>query len=182
MKRAPHRGLDQRQYQRRRNQMMQQVEEGAVADGLAIAGRQPAELHREHVDGDEAEPEGRDRQRNHGADGCERIKQRVAAERAKHADPAAKQDRDDRRRRHQLHGGTEMRGDHRQHGLAVAVGATPVAFQHTTEPVEILDRKRTIEPELAGDAIEILLRHLRRGRKLRERAAGRQMQDGEADR
>ncbi|MGY3469602.1 hypothetical protein ACVW0I_006473 [Bradyrhizobium sp. LM6.11] len=41
---------------------------------------------------------------------------------------------------------------------------------------------RTIEPELAGDAIEILLRHLRRGRKLRERAAGRQMQDGEADR
>ena len=36
------------------------VEQRAVADRVPVAGRQPAELHREDVDRDEAEPEGRE--------------------------------------------------------------------------------------------------------------------------
>ena len=178
---APHRGLDQRQHHGRRDQMMQQVEEGAVANRVPVARRQPAELDREDVDGDEAEPEGRDRQRDHGADGGERIEQRIAAQRAKDADPAAEQHRDDSRRRHQLQRGAEMRGDHRQHRLAVAIGLAPITPHHAAEPVEILDRQRPIEAELPCDAVEILLSHLPGDGELRERAAGRQMQDGEAD-
>src|SRR6266702_1631796 len=75
-----------------------------------------------------------------------------------------------------------MRADDGQHGLAIPIRVTPVAFEHAAEPVEILDRKRTIEAQLPGDAIEVFLRHLRRERELRERTARRQMKDRKAER
>ena len=74
-----------------------------------------------------------------------------------------------------------MRADHPQHRLAVPVGPPPVAAQQVPEPGQVLHRQRPVEPHLVRDQRHRLLRHPGRQRKLRQRSAGRQVQQGEPD-
>src|SRR4029077_5441513 len=74
-----------------------------------------------------------------------------------------------------------MRGDHGETRLAFPVGMSPIPGQQSAEPFPVLDGQRLIEAHLRGDPGDIGLRHARNQRELRERTAGREMQDGKAD-
>ena len=156
-------------------------ENRAVADRVHVAGGQPAEPQREDVDADEPEPEGRDRQRDHGADRRQIVERRIAVGGAADADPAADRDRDHGGGTHQQERGEEMPADHRQHRRPVAEGVAPVALQKIAGPVEILDPERPVQPQLLLEASDILLGHAGIEPELRQRAAGQEVENDEAD-
>ena len=58
---APLRHQHEGQHQHRQQQVLQPVEQAATAGAGNAAGRQPAERLGEHVDAEQAEPEGRQR-------------------------------------------------------------------------------------------------------------------------
>ncbi|MNV73516.1 hypothetical protein D3C71_1666750 [compost metagenome] len=100
--------------------------------------------------------------------------------RAPDADHAAQQRGNDGGYRHQRQGRADVRTDGGQHADAVAIGRAPIAAHHAQQPVAVLDEKGTVQPHAARQAVDILLRHVRRLRQLRQRAARRQVQDAEA--
>ena len=58
---APNRDVDERQHYAWQDQMVQIIQNGAIADTVHVPSRHPTQLQGEDVDPDKSEPEGRNR-------------------------------------------------------------------------------------------------------------------------
>ena len=112
----------------------------AQADGLAasVAG-QPAQLHREHQDQQDADEESRQRHAQQRA-GQQQLRQHaVALERGIHAQRHADHQRQHRRDQRQFQRGRQARLQQRGHGFALAQGDAEIALRGVGDEVAELD-------------------------------------------
>ena len=77
--------------------------------------------------------------------------------------PAARPERhrDGERARGQDHGGLEAQQHLGQHLAAERDGAAEIALDHAAHPLEVLQRHRPVQPQVAAQALHVFLRGLR---------------------
>ncbi len=178
---APLRDQHEREHGDRQDEMPQRIEEAAAVGAVIPARRQPAQSLRENEDREQAEPEGRQRQRHHRRDRRGMVEKRTTLHRRQDSDRHSDEKRQAERRSHQL----ESRGQPVEHDVAHRLAAeeaiAPIAGEDAGGPFEILHPDRLIEPELNLDALNVLRGHRRVQRIHRERPARGEVHQREAD-
>src|SRR5258706_12790204 len=114
----------------------------------------PGDHVREGEDEQDAEEEARERHAHQRHAGREQVDERIALHRREDANAEREGDRDRERGEAELEGRGQPLGDRLHHPLLVLEGAAEVALERVTEPGDVLDRQRLIEPELLPDGGE----------------------------
>ena len=139
-----------------RDRRQDDVAQAAVAVAEA---RQPAELQREEIHQEEAEPEFRQRQAGDGADHRQRVDEAAGLQRRHETERHAEHDGEDHRGEAQLQGRPHPVGEHGGHRLAGAEGGAEVEARELEDVVSEAHVKRIAEPELTVHALDDLRVH-----------------------
>ncbi|KAG1443388.1 hypothetical protein G6F57_018112 [Rhizopus arrhizus] len=154
------RGIHQAQHHGGQDQVRQARGQRCIGAAIARHG-QPAQLHRENLHQQQAQPEarhagGEHRERQH------RLIQRGAAFDGGQ-DPHRQRDGAGDQERHQRQQDRRFRavGQRRQHGLVHEDGLAQVALRQLAQPRQVLDRHGLVQPQLRAQRGDVLLAGLR---------------------
>ena len=142
--------------ERREHQVLELIEQRAVADRVASRRRQPPQLDREEQLQDEGEPEHGHRDAQERSRRGGEVEEAVLPHRAVDTERDRDHRREDERHRHQLDRRGEPLGDHLAHRTSGREADSEVAAQHRRQPADVLDRHRLIEAEALPERFDHL--------------------------